>query len=233
MTLGNNHAYDCGRDAILDTIESLRKAGITPIGAGLNFTEAMKPAIFDLAGRKIAVFSFTILSLEGMSWNPDMPTTAFTHETEMTTAIRAVRDTVDKVIVILHWGREYGWLPTGMQKKIAEALSQAGADIIIGHHPHIIEPCTRIGKTWVAYSLGNLVFDSRNVLAKRTALMKIIISGSDGDIRVEFVPLEINRCRPAPASPQMAEWIAQRLRMPDDSIIWRVSGDSILARRYD
>jgi len=230
MTLANNHTYDCGRDAIMESVGTLDKAGIKHAGAGPNYAEAMKPAIFDLAGWKVAVFSFTIFGLQGLKWNPDAPTVAYAQEPDMISAVRAVRGSVDTVIVSLHWGHEFTWSPIPPQRRLAVSLSQAGADVIVGHHPHILEPCTRINNTWVAYSLGNLVFGSKSFEAKRTALMRIIIDKKSKDIRIEFVPLEIKRCRPFPASGEIAEIISHRLTMPNDRIVWRVSGEKIVAK---
>ena len=228
LTLANNHVYDCGRDGILSTIEALRSNGIVPVGAGADFREAMRPTVFNIKGLRIAVLGFTEFPLEGLLWDPDRPTPAISNAEEMAAAMKAAKKEADLVIVTMHWGREYSGFQSDLQEETAQALSDAGADFIIGHHPHVLQPCKKIGNTWVAFSLGNLVFDLRTPETKLTALMRIILSPGSRKVRIEFVPFEIEHCRPLPASAYAAQKIARRLDQEDGQVRWKYSEKLII-----
>ncbi len=159
LSTANNHIFDWGREALMDTDTLLRAGGITPIGTGRNYDEANSPAIFDLSGTKIAFLAYTNLypkTLEADATNPGISDFDTEH---IKKAIEEARKRADIVIVSFHWGIEYRKTATEEQQKLAHEFIDAGADLVIGHHPHVPEEIEKYKGGWVAYSLGNFIFD--------------------------------------------------------------------------
>lgn len=159
LSLANNHIFDYGAVALRDTITNLRNAGISSTGAGVDYEEANVPAIREVSGEKFAFLSYTNLypiTLNARSSRPGISN----FNTSSTVAL--IKDLKSKnifVTILLHWGDEYKKEPNKNQRKLAKILSDTGADLIIGNHPHVSQGVEKIGNTWVAWSLGNFVFD--------------------------------------------------------------------------
>lgn len=231
MTLANNHVYDCGREAIPFAIETLTANNMASAGAGNNMSEAIEPYFATIRGIRIGIIAVTTFPLEALSWNPELPTPAVSFRDEIADEIKKARTNADVLILSIHWGKEYSPFASDSQEDIAAAASQAGADIIIGHHPHVIEPCIKLDKTWVAYSLGNLLFDSYRPETKLSALMKISIDPITREIGVEFIPLEIQKCKPIIASGEAMRKIVRVLNPPQGEPMWEIDGGIIKHRR--
>lgn len=189
VSLANNHAYDYGKDALLDTFDILSDIGMPYVGAGHNLEEASKPVYFIAGDLKIAIVSAT--QIERL----DNPDTKGATETEpgvfrclnpdkLLEAVREAKENSDFVIVYIHWGTEntaeVDWAQLDQGSKIADA----GADLIIGDHPHCLQPIQYVNGVPVVYSLGNFWFNSREV---DTCLVKAVI-GEDGLKSLQFVP---------------------------------------------
>ncbi len=159
LSLANNHALDWGPDALSQTADLLHAASIRTAGAGKNETEANAPAILDLNGTKIGFLAYTTLLPESFEAQSESP--GISHETKasMESAIRALRNNVDLLAVSVHWGNEYEEVSNDAQRALGHALIDAGADLVVGHHPHIAQEVKRYKNGWIAYSLGNFVFD--------------------------------------------------------------------------
>ena len=163
VSFANNHVYDQGRPGFAETLENLKNAGIDCVGAGNNRTEAAKPVTYEVNGLKIAFLGYTRL-LNGNMNTPD-PAEPYVNGLDMPTVIAAVRNskkTADFVVVSLHWGNEYELEPTAENRVLAKQLFEAGADAIIGHHPHVLEPIEVYRADdgrycFVVYSLGNFI----------------------------------------------------------------------------
>lgn len=155
--LGNNHVGDLHLQGFRATQEFLDRAGVETVGAGLD--GAAEPLILERGGISLAVASFV-----GEETNPRIAANADLHINMIgdgVTALATVRELSaahQLVIVSLHWGIEYTDLPTPRQRKLARALVDAGADIVMGHHPHCPQPVETHEGGVIIYSLGNFVF---------------------------------------------------------------------------
>lgn len=161
LSLANNHIMDLGLDGFERTLEMIKKAGLIPIGAGLNRTEASREIVFECKGRKIAFFSFTTgeRNVGSIIADGDKPGCAsFSDMNAVCERIETTRRVVDLVCVSIHWGFEYFQYPSSQQVDAAHSLVEAGANYVIGHHPHVIQGVERYKGSLIVYSLGNFFF---------------------------------------------------------------------------
>jgi len=196
VSLANNHAYDYGPEALTDTLDTLREAEIPYVGAGRNIDEARKPVYFIVGDLKIAFVAAT--QIERL----DTPDTKEATETDpgvfrcwngdklMETVREAARSS-DFVVVYVHWGTENQAELDWAQLKQAPELAGAGADLIIGDHPHCLQPIGVIRGVPVIYSLGNFWFNSKTL---DTGMVEVVIDES-GIARYQFVPCLQSGCR--------------------------------------
>lgn len=195
VSLANNHAYDYGETALLDTLDILQEAEVPYVGAGRNLQEAIRPVYFIANDIKIAYVSAT--QIERLD-NPD--TRGATDETpgvfrcwnpeKLLEVVREAKENSDFVIVYIHWGTEntveLDWAQLDQAPKIAEA----GADLIIGDHPHCLQPIQYVNDVPVIYSLGNFLFNSRQI---DTCLVKAVID-DEGLKMLQFIPALQKEC---------------------------------------
>ena len=159
LSLANNHIWDWGTDALIDTVSILQESGITSVGAGANYEEANKPALFAAGEVKIAVLAYTDLLPYTMQAVGEIPGLSDFNLDTIKATINKLVDEGNLVVVSLHWGDEYEVLANASQREIAKGLIDAGASLIVGHHPHVVQELEQYGNGWVAYSLGNFIFD--------------------------------------------------------------------------
>lgn len=183
VSLANNHAYDYGPDALLDSLDTLDGEGVAHVGAGRNLEEAMAPAYFDINGTKIGILAAT--QIERLE-NPDTKGAAENspgvfrcfNETELNRLLDQIKQTkqqCDFLTVYIHWGTENTDELDWAQPYQAKLIAEAGADLIVGCHPHCLQGIDYMGDTPVIYSLGNFWFNSKEV---DTALLKVTVQGS-------------------------------------------------------
>ena len=159
LSLANNHIMDWGRDALSDAVDILDKNGIKTVGAGKNYDEANKPVILEVNGTKIAFLAYTNLLPKSLSAGEDVAGVSDFNLDKIKNKIEEAKKNADLVLISAHWGEEYQPKAGALQKKIAHELIDGGADLIIGHHPHVPEEVEQYGGGWIFYSLGNFVFD--------------------------------------------------------------------------
>jgi hypothetical protein len=160
VSVANNHSGDFGKDAFVEELDWLRGAGIHPFGGGLNEAEAYSPTIINVQGWRVAIFGVDGVELPSYAAGPQMPGVAWLVPPErIAAAIQAVRSQVDLVVVMPHWGYEYTFGPAKEQEDAAHLWLESGADMVIGAHPHVIQPLADYKGKLIAYSLGNFVFD--------------------------------------------------------------------------
>ena len=159
VSLANNHSGDYGHEALLETFENLKKNRIEYFGAGRNIKEAHAPWIVERHGIKIAVLGYNEYRPRAFEAGPETPGVAWSEDAAVVADIKAVRPKVDFVFTFMHWGVEYVAYPSARQIELAHRMIDAGADVVVGNHPHIPElPETYRGKL-IVYSLGNFIFD--------------------------------------------------------------------------
>ena len=168
LSLANNHAFDYGRAALEDTFLRLKNADINYVGGGFNESEAFSPIIKEINGMKIAFLAYTNLGPETWKAGENNSGIAWTNEDnfeKIKKDIKSAKEKADILIVSLHSGEEYLKTPTQFQIDFSKMTIDAGADLVVGHHPHVVQknekyPSTSSGQAgWIFYSLGNFVFD--------------------------------------------------------------------------
>ncbi len=159
LSLANNHILDWGREALEDTLKLLRINGIEPVGAGANYAQANDPVALRAGEAKIAFFAYTNLYPRSFEATESRAGVSSFEPEIIKKKIFDTRSYADIIVVSLHWGEEYAKIPNAFQKQFARELIDAGADFVIGHHPHVIQKHERYKNGWIFYSLGNFVFD--------------------------------------------------------------------------
>lgn len=159
LSIANNHILDWGRVALADTVDILTEMRIATVGAGRNFEEANRPHITEVRGTKIAFFAYTNLYPESLWATETQGGVSMPILENIKESISKVRNEVDTIILLWHWGEEYQTKFHLREQKLAHTLIDAGADIIVGHHPHVVQETEEYNGGYIAYSLGNFVFD--------------------------------------------------------------------------
>ncbi len=222
LSLANNHALDCGRLGLDETMATLRQRQIRWVGAGINRMQSEKATILKVRGLRVAFVGFCEFLPEGVFLNDEKTSIALADENRVRIALEKARSQSDVLIASFHWGVEYQNRPSARQKLLARVAAKAGADLVLGHHPHVLQgveilprgdKAARGRKTVVAYSLGNFLFDAPSRWAKETRDSAIFRCTFDktGVRSAEFVPMIIEDCRPRPARGAQATALQARL----------------------
>ena len=196
VSLANNHAYDYGPTALEDTLDTLRETGIPYVGAGRNIAEARKPVYYIVGDLKIAFVSAT--QIERL----DTPDTKEATETspgvfrcwngaKLLETIREAAQNSDFVVAYIHWGTENQAELDWAQLKQAPELIAAGANLVIGDHPHCLQPIGVIQGVPVIYSLGNFWFNSKTL---DTGMVEVTIDET-GIVSYQFIPCLQSGCK--------------------------------------
>lgn len=188
VSLANNHAYDYGEESLIDTLATLKEAGIDYFGAGHNLEEAMKPVYYEIDGKTIAYVAASRAEKNKMTpqATEDSPGILRSYDIELLVqAIKEAKENSDYVIAYLHWGTEYSYELEEVQLTTGKEYLDAGADIVIGAHPHVIQGIEYYDGKPIVYSLGNFWFNDKTL---DTMLLNIHFYGDDTE---EFIDLEI------------------------------------------
>ena len=159
VTLANNHIWDYGSVAAKDTLENLAQEGLDFVGAGVDYTAAHRAVVRIVKDTKIAFLGYTNLIPAPVTTTESKPAVAFIDKSVLEQDINAIRAEADLVVVNFHWGNEYKVKHNDFQEQIAKDTLAAGADLIVGHHPHVPQELVEYDEGYVAYSLGNFIFD--------------------------------------------------------------------------
>ena len=188
VTLANNHALDYGRTAFEDTLETLDQAGIQRIGGGYNISEAASPAICTVQGQRFAIFGATRVSPSADWYAGENQSGLFqTYDpAKLNAAIQEAKKSCDHVIVFVHWGIEKNETPEEYQHTLAKGYIDAGADLVVGCHPHVLQGFEYYKGVPIIYSLGNFLFDSRT---GQTVLLEASFSDENSPT-VQLVPCQ-------------------------------------------
>jgi poly-gamma-glutamate synthesis protein (capsule biosynthesis protein) len=171
--LANNHTMDFTDHGLLETFDRLRKAGVQFAGAGENLAAAEDALIVQVKGRRIGILSFSDV-VPRYSWaQENHPGIATGKEADrVVAAIRSTRPKVDILILLLHWGTQFVSEPIPRQQFLAEQAQRAGADLVLGAHPHVLQGVGCYGRVPVVYSAGNFVFPTMSLPTRRTAIFE-------------------------------------------------------------
>jgi len=188
LSVANNHLFDYGQEAMEDNFRRLKEAGIDYVGGGFNEAEVRSGLLKEIKGTKITFLAYTnkgnpawqaIGNNSGIGWLDE----------RIKDDIRKAKEKSDLVIVLFHFGEEYQNEPNAEQQYFAHLAIDSGADLVIGHHPHVIQPIEKYKNKTIAYSLGNFVFDQYfSEETMKGLLLEIIIENKQ--IK-EVIPREI------------------------------------------
>lgn len=188
VTLANNHVYDYGKRGLLSTLDTLEKEGIPYSGAGRDIKEASKIIYYVMNGRKVAFVSATQIERSIQYTRAATETEPGVLKTlnpeRFLKVVNEAAKHSDYVIAEVHWGTEGMLYPDHAQRNLAEQIAEAGADVIIGGHPHRLQGAAYIGDVPVAYSLGNFWFSTGTLY---TTLAKVVITET-GEVQLSYVP---------------------------------------------
>ncbi len=249
LSLANNHALDAGPEGLVETLDTLRDAGLAAAGAGRSEAAAFAPVMTGTRGLRVAVLAFNdvrdpadgrggLAPPEDRAWpNPDFvgcppgaeacPLGRAWLSARALEAVRAARAEADAVVVLIHWGVEYATEPGVRQRAWASRLVAAGADLVLGAHPHVLQPVELLaaeGRTGVvAYSLGNFLFDGPDNPALSSGAVLRALLDRQGVALLAVAPVATTGGRPRPLAPEGAAWRAALealgwpLRRPSDA----------------
>ena len=193
VSVANNHVGDWGRIAYTDTLRGLQKNEILFTGGGLNKTEAEKPTIIEKNNIRIGFLAFSDVGPNWMGATETEPGLLLANDPNFDTIIQNASKQVDDLIVSFHFGEEYKTIHSARQEFLAHKAIDDGAKIIIGTHPHVVEDTEVYKNAFIAYSLGNLIFDqyfSPNTM--QGMLLKINLK-KDGNMSTEKDTVKLNR----------------------------------------
>jgi len=210
LSLANNHAMDYGSDALLRTRVLLNKQGIASFGAGRDIADARAPVIVTKNGTRFGFLGYGVAHARAVYAAKKRAGISPLVMERVHADIVALRIRVDIVIVSLHWGMEYDTVPSKLQREEAHQIIDWGADVIIGHHPHVMQGVELYKGRPIAYSLGNFVFDQKRGGADWSAILACTFRGKDLYL-IEAIPLARYRSY----FPVVAEGKAKEQRMQE------------------
>lgn len=211
VSLANNHAMDYGAAAMLETRQRAEASGLAVVGAGQDRAQAFSPHLVDVDGITVAIVG-TSRVLPATSWfaGTERPGIASAYDLEHAVeAVSEARQIADRVVVFVHWGTELAACPDEVQRQMAGAFAAAGADVIVGHHPHVLQGIEVRDRTLIAYSLGNFAFYARDADTSRTGVLQVDQVGDQTSYH--FVPAVVVDGIPTPAHDEQAQDVLDTL----------------------
>jgi poly-gamma-glutamate capsule biosynthesis protein CapA/YwtB (metallophosphatase superfamily) len=191
-SLANNHAFDQGPEALMDSVRNLRRADIVPLGAGATEHEADAPAYVDVGGWRIGLVGVgeVIDPDEQVAVGDEIGTAVGDDFPRALRAIREAEANADLVLVVIHWGVELDTQPRDYQVEEARRMIDAGADAIFGHHAHRLQPMDTYKGRPIFYGLGNFVWPSFSAEGSTTAVARVLVR-PNGNLVGRLLPATI------------------------------------------
>ncbi len=236
VSLANNHWFDMRLDGVRQTPEILREIAVAPLGAAVE--EGSPFRVESLTRRGWTLGFVSITTRTNAPLREGVPTIPYLTTKEIGDRIgpllEAARAEHDLLVVLVHWGDEYADAPSLAQKQAAHALVDAGADLVIGHHPHVLQGIERRGEALVAYSLGNFLFENTNEIPRQTGVLRVRVRRTPRCLeRVVFHPAYVKRTpvqHPTPALGFMGRKVKTRVRTLSEPLgtSWSEEGDDLV-----
>ena len=215
LTLANNHVMDYGAEGLRETIANLDRAKLLHAGAGATLAEARRQALVTVKGKRVAFLAYSLTYPAEFYAGEGSPGTARGGADRVRDDIARARGAADYVVVSFHWGAELAGRPKPYQQRAAHGAIDAGADLVLGHHPHVLQGIERYRGKTILYSLGNFAFGSTSRSADRSMIARVILDGADQ--KVEVVPLNVLnsevRFRPAILTGKRGDEVIARLNL--------------------
>ena len=209
VNLANNHAMDYQADGLQETLATLDAAGIHYVGAGEDIMEARRPEIIEVKGQQIAYFGY--YAADYHSAEKGVAGTNYALEERIAEDIKAIRDRVDWIIINFHWGEELSNYPQQWQSQLAHFTIDQGADVVVGHHPHVLQGAEIYKGRPIAYSLGNFIFGGNSRSDYDTAVLKVSVR--EKQMKVEFLPVEVRKYQPVVVSGNRGKMILENIEI--------------------
>lgn len=213
VNLANNHILDQGVEGLLDTMSYLQQYGIGYMGAGKQAEQAYAPTYYERNGVRIALLGFSRV-IPKVSWyaGKGQPGVAGAYDSTLALkAIREARKQADLVIVTAHWGKEKTRTLEAHQSKLAHEFIDAGADLVMGGHPHVLQGLEQYKGKWIAYSTGNFIFSKAlDPLTLQTAIFQASCT-KQGDCQLQLIPYRTELGQPVPMGAEEARRLYQEL----------------------
>jgi poly-gamma-glutamate capsule biosynthesis protein CapA/YwtB (metallophosphatase superfamily) len=210
-TMANNHAADFGAVGLRDTLAATARFPV--IGIGATARQAYAPYYADVRGHRVALLAASQIrdrTLSAWSATDTGPGIASAYDDRLVAAVRAARAEAEIVVVYLHWGIEGQGCPSGEQRTLAARLAAAGADAVVGTHAHQLIGAGYLGRTYVAYGLGNYLWWRNNAFSDDTGVLRLTLRGRQV-VRADLAPARIDgRGVPVPATGDTAARIARK-----------------------
>jgi poly-gamma-glutamate synthesis protein (capsule biosynthesis protein) len=156
LNVANNHTMQHGEDAFTETVQSLRQQEIRVVGLASQTRRECVPEFLCVNGVNVTVLAY---AFERDKYSDGPVAYAFGPDCDIVQEVKAAKKRSDIVICSVHWGVEFVRHPSMAEETLGHQLVEAGADLILGHHPHVVRRIERVGRGIIAYSLGNFVFD--------------------------------------------------------------------------
>lgn len=215
VSLANNHTLDFGRKGFADTLHYLKKYGIRYAGGGKDLSEALQPILFEKNGLKVGILSFSRVVPSGKWYaGKDRSGIVGAYDSQLEQVLATVKEwdsKVDVLMVALHWGKMHVETPGKFEERAARRLIDAGADVIVGHHPHVLQGIEIYKNRPIFYSLGNFIFPNLGGNADRTMIAQVVLEG--GQVKeLRLLPFRIEHGRPVRISEEEKKTEFARLR---------------------
>lgn len=190
VNLANNHIMDYGQEALVSTLNTLDSTGISHCGAGLNLKQARQPAILQFKGVKVAFIGCSLTFPEEFWATNHRAGTFYPNEKDLIESISRAERLADFTVVTFHWGEELRNTPKDYQMYFAHLSIDAGADLILGHHPHVLQGLEIYHNRLIIYSLGNFAFASYSNKSKESIILKTFLT-QDGLLYARVIPISV------------------------------------------
>ncbi|AZK49138.1 CapA family protein [Paenibacillus lentus] len=221
VNLANNHTLDQGIEGLLDTIKHLKDSKIHYFGAGKNKQDAYAPVYLERKGIKMALFGFSrVIPHADWAAGKNKPGLAVAYDPkEAVKAIQGARENADLVIVVTHWGKERATVLEKHQTSLAHSFVDAGADLIIGGHPHVLQGLERYKGKWIAYSTGNFIF-TKNPTAPDTLETAVFEAKctKQGDCQMKLHPFRTDIGQPVPLKDEEGAQLLKKVESLSNNI---------------
>ncbi len=210
LSVANNHSFDYTKEALEDSMVRLKKAGISPVGGGLSKQEAYGLVIREVGNAKIGFLAYTNSGAPAWAARDSQSGVAWVDWDNLEEIIKTIKKAsaqVDILVISLHAGEEYQTEPNQFQKTFSRGAIEAGADLLVGHHPHVVQSLVPHPKGnsaqsssdqaelgWIAYSLGNFLFDQDfSQETMKGAILKLVVE----DKKIKEISLLQTRLTPS------------------------------------
>lgn len=192
LSVANNHAGDWGRVALSDTLSLLRQHGIEAAGGGMNRAEAEAVRTIERRGVKIGFLAFSDVGPAYLAAGTTTAGILLVRDSIFKSIVRRAAGECDILVVSFHFGEEYQSRSNRRQQILARAAVEEGADIVVGHHPHVIQEIERYRRGLIVYSLGNFIFDQNFSEATMRGLLLTVKAGKKGVRHYDTTVVEID-----------------------------------------